>query len=302
MDFPFRYLHAVLAGAVTIGAASAASGEPAPNFYAETKRFEIPGGDLFGFTSPAHGSSPGERGIALELFAPAGNDRGSYWSPRPKLRVSFTALENPTDTLSPWGLAGRMGEVPTLGDRAASRFDGYAGAVSYRFVERSPTNPFAATISVEPRTADLDASMGEGRRSYRSGVKLAVDAVLAPGRLYGAFNLNYGFATQRSFGLGERWADSSGTAVSGAVTYQFTDRLFAGVEGRWLTSFSGALLNEQMGWAMFAGPTMLLKVTDSAALNVMWTPQLTGSLGSNGAPDLESPERQQFQARFATSF
>ena len=64
MDFPFRYLHLALAGALAIGAASAATAEASAS---ETKRFEIPGGDLFGFTTPAQRTRPGEHDIAAEL-------------------------------------------------------------------------------------------------------------------------------------------------------------------------------------------------------------------------------------------
>ena len=106
-----------------------------------------------------------------------------------------------------------------------------------------------------------------------------------------------GRAQNRGFGPAERWVDSSGTTLSGALTYQFTSRVFAGVEGRWLTSFSGADLNEKMGWGVFAGPTMLVKVTDSAALNLAWTPQVSGhASGSAEGRDLDNFERHQFRA------
>ena len=127
--------------------------------------------------------------------------------------------------------------------------------------------------------------------------------MLVPERLYGAFNVNYAVATQEGFGADAQRSDSSGTNVSAALAYQFTDRVFAGVEGRWLTSFSGALLNERMGWGLFAGPTVLVKVTDTAALNLVWTPQVVGrASGTGGALDLDNFERHQFRAKFATSF
>jgi hypothetical protein len=302
MNFPFRYRRVVVAAALTLGATCSALAEPLPAAIPETKRFEVPGGDLFGVTRPVEGGNRGSRGVAFEFAHSSDEREGGYWSAARNMRFSFMALENPADAVSPWARSVRTHDVPTLG-AAAARFDGFAGEVSYRFLERGPTNPFAAAISVEPRVARIDALTGESGRAQGAEARLALDAVLSPGRLYGAFNVNYGFNTQRAFGFGEQWADSSGTTVSGAVTYQFTDRLFGGVEGRWLTSFSGALLNEQMGWAVFAGPTMQLKVSDRSALNLMWTPQLTGSLaGGKGPLDADTGERQEFRARFATSF
>jgi hypothetical protein len=54
---------------------------------------------------------------------------------------------------------------------------------------------------------------------------------------------------------------------------------------------------------VFAGPTMLVKVSNSASQNLAWTPQVSGrTSGSGETPDLDNFERQQFRAKFATSF
>jgi hypothetical protein len=267
------------------------------------KGFEVPSGDIFGFTNPTDVGNPGDRGIAFELSSRAGKREGSYWSPTLKTQFSFTPAENLAVALSPWVTAHRIHDVPTLENRTATRFDGFSGEVSYRFIERTRTNPVAATISVEPRVARTESLTGEPGRSYGSEVKLFTDAVLVPGRLYGAVNINYAFATQRGFAPADKWVDSSGATLSGALTYQFTSRVFAGLEGRWLASFSGAGLNEQMGWGVFAGPTVLVKVTDNAALNLAWTPQVSGHAPGNvDSRDLDNFERHQFRAKFATSF
>jgi hypothetical protein len=304
MLLQFRFLRTALLGtALAAGMVSVAQAQPKRSAPPEPKSFEMPGGDIFGFTNPTDVGNPGDRGVAFELSNRAGKRAGSYWSPTLKTQFSFTPEENFSVALSPWVTAHRIRDVPTLEDRTATRFDGFSGEVSYRFIQRTATNPIAATVSVEPRAARVDALTGERAPSYGSEFKLLVDAVLMPGRLYGAVNLNYALGTQQGLGAGEGWSNGSGTSVSGALTYQFTDRLFAGVEGRWQASFTGVLLNEQMGWGVFAGPTMLVKMTDNAALNLVWTPQVTGRPSGNGnGPDLENFERQQFRAKLATSF
>jgi hypothetical protein len=302
MSFHFRLLRAALGAQLAVAATAAAEAQPISGTQRQQTDFQVPGGDIFGFTSPTHVGSVGERGIAFELSNRAGKGIGSYWSPTLKTQFSFTPAENFAVAMSPWVTTHRIRDVPTLENRTSTRFDGFSGEVSYRFLERSPTNPFAATISMEPRIARVDAVSGERAPSYGDEVKLLVDTVLVPGRLYGAMNLNYGFGTQQGLAPDTRWSNASGTNLSAALTYQFSDRLFAGVEGRWLTSFSGALLNERMGWGVFAGPTMLVKVTDTAALNLVWTPQVTGRAATAGTPDLDTVERQQFRAKLATSF
>ena len=269
----------------------------------EQTGFEVPGGDIFGFTDPTDVGDKGDRGLALELSNLAGKRNGRYWSPTLKTQIGYTPADNFAIALSPFVTAHRIREVPDLDNRTSTRFDGFSGEVAYRFIERSRTNPLAATVSVEPRIARVDAVSGERVRAYANEFKLFLDAVVIPDTLYAAVNVNYSLATQQGFGPDDAWVDSSGTSVSAALTYQVTDRIFAGVEGRWLTAFDGAFLDDQTGWGLFAGPTLLVKITESAAINLVWTPQLTGRASGVDRPlDLDNFERHQFRAKFATSF
>lgn len=285
----------------TLGCIPVVHAQPISSDQPEEKGFEVPGGDIFGFTSPTDVGDPGDRGLALELSNRAGKRDGRYWSPTLKTQLSYTVADDFAIALSPFVTAHSIRDVPDLDNRTSTRFDGFSGEIAYRFIPRSETNPLAATFSMEPRIARVDALTGERVRSYGNEFKLFLDTVLVPGKLYAAVNLNYALGTQQ--GSDDVWVDGSGTNLSGALTYQISDRIFAGVEARWLTAFSGAFLNEQAGWGLFAGPTLLIKLTDSAALNLVWTPQLTGSAtGGAGHLDLDNFERHQFRAKFATSF
>jgi hypothetical protein len=285
----------------TIAIAPAAQAQPLSSDQPDETAFDVPGGDIFGFTSPTDVGEMGDRGVALELSNRAGKRDGRYWAPTVKTQFSYTLADDFAIALSPFVTAHRIRNVPDLEDRTSTRFDGFSGEIAYRFIPRSETNPLAATFSMEPRIARVDALTGERVRSYGNEFKLFLDTVVVPGKLYAAVNLNYALGTQK--GSDDTWVESSGTNLSGALTYQITDRIFAGVEGRWLTAFSGAFLNDQSGWGLFAGPTLLIKVTESAALNLVWTPQLAGSAaGRDGHLDLDNFERHQFRAKFATSF
>jgi hypothetical protein len=306
MRLPIKFSPALLSASLVMfaaGAPSTAHAEPPSKDKPEEKGFEVPGGDIFGFTSPTDVGEKGDRGLAFELSNRAGKRDGSHWSPTLKTQFSYTLTDNFVIALSPFVTAHRIREVPDLESRSSARFDGFSGEIAYRFIERSETNPIAATFSMEPRVARVDGLTGERVDSYGNEFKLFIDTVLVPERLYGAVNLNYALGTQQGFGADAAWADGSGTNVSGALTYQITDKIFAGVEARWLTAFSGAFLNDQAGWGLFAGPTLFMKITETAALNLVWTPQVTGSApGVGGHLDLDNFERHQFRAKFATSF
>jgi hypothetical protein len=306
MCFSKKVSPAVFGVCLAAFAASAiqpAHAQPPTNDPPEEKGFEIPGGDIFGFTSPTDVGNKGDRGLAFELTGRAEKRDGTYVSPTLKTQFSYTIADNFAIALSPFATHHRIREVPDLENRTSTRFDGFSGEIAYRFIERSATNPVAATFSMEPRIARVDALTGERVRSYGNEFKLFIDTVLVPERLYGAINVNYALGTQRGFGPDETWAEGSGTNVSGALTYQLTEKIFMGVEGRWLTAFSGAFLSDQAGWGLFAGPTMLVKITDSTALNLVWTPQVAGRAeGIGGHLDVDSFERHQFRAKFATAF
>lgn len=267
---------------------------------------EIPGGDIFGFTDPTDVGDPGDKGVSFETTTRIGRAGGGlYASPTLKTELSGTVAPNLAVSLASFVTGHRIRSVPDLDNRSSVGFDGVSTELLYRFLERSPGNPFAATIGVEPRFSRLDELTGARAFGYEVEFKLFIDAVLVPKRWYGAVNLNYALATQRSVsGADAPTETSSGTNLSGALTYQVSERLFIGAEARWLTAFSGAGLNEFSGHALLAGPTLLFKVSDQSAFNLSFTPQIAGRSQENpGRPlDLDNFERHQLRVKFATSF
>jgi hypothetical protein len=68
-------------------------------------------------------------------------------------------------------------------------------------------------------------------------------------------------------------------------------------------AFEGAALEHKFGEALFAGPTMLVNLSNTVALNLAWTPQLWGqALNDSRKLDLDTFERHQFRAKLVVSF
>ena len=295
--------NALGAAALWLATAFGVAAQPSPSEH-EPKAYEVPSGDIFGFTTPTDVGSPGDKDIALETTTRLGKRGGTYWSPTLKTQVGGTIANNVWLGLSPFVTGHRIYSVPDLDDRSQLRFDGFSGEVIYRFLERTQTNPLAAAFSVEPRVARVGPVTGEPVSAYAAEFKLFLDAVLVPGQLYAAINLNYALGTERHrWAVDEKWEEASGTNVSFTLAYQAAERVLVGVEARYLTIFSGAFMNEFASHAVFAGPNLFLKLSNSTALNFAWTPQLAGrAKGLPGSLDLDNFERHQFRLKFAASF
>jgi hypothetical protein len=295
--------NALGAAALWLATAFGVAAQPSSSEY-EPKAYEVPSGDIFGFTTPTDVGSPGDKDITLETTTRLGKRGGTYWSPTLKTQMGGTIANNVWLGLSPFVTGHRIRSVPDLDDRSQLRFDGFSGEVIYRFLERTQTNPLAAAFSIEPRVARVGPVTGEPVSAYAAEFKLLLDAVLVPDRLYAAINLNYALGTERHrWAVDAKWEEASATNVSGALAYQAAERVLVGVEARYLTVFSGAFMNEFAGHAVFAGPNLFLKLSDSAALNFAWTPQLAGrAKGIPASLDLNNFERHQFRLKFAASF
>jgi hypothetical protein len=79
---------------------------------------------------------------------------------------------------------------------------------------------------------------------------------------------------------------------------------FLGAEVRYLGGFSTVLPTHEVGHAVYAGPTLLWKVTDKVAFNTTFQPQIAGR--STGNPqrrlDLDNFEKAQFRAKLSIAF
>ncbi len=266
---------------------------------------EVPGGDMFGFTSPTDVGSPGDCGVALEYSGRSGKGDGRYGTGTLKVQFGATVAENLAIAVSPFVSHYHIRSVTGLDDFSSAKFDGVSGELSYRFLERTAHRPFAVTVSVEPRWARMDADgpTGMAVTAYLLEFKLFADAVLWPGRLFGAINFNYAPATQKfdADPLGT-WAKFSSTNISGALTYQVTEHLMIGTEVRYLAAFEGYAMKRKVGNALFAGPTIMFKISDNLTLNAVWTPQVWGHAdGVDRRRDLDNFEKQEFRIKLTAS-
>ncbi len=275
---------------------------PAPHVAAaEPRTPDVPSGSLFGFTSGTEIGEPGDRSFSTDLNARLGKP-GRYRAGSVEVQYSQVLTQQFAFAVTAFGAYHRLAGVPGADDRNRIGFDGVSGELLWELFDRD-YGPLSATVAVEPRYQRFDAGPGTRATAYSAEFKLYVDAVLVPDRLFAAVNLIYAPGIARREAPDPGHVAGSTLTLSAALAYQATSKLFLSGEMRLLGSFRGGFLNERLGYAVFAGPALFYKVSDTVALSLAWTPQLFGrDKGSPGRLDLDNFERQQFRARLAYSF
>ena len=284
-------------------ALSLANGARAADSGAAKELPQVPGDDIFGFTSATDIGNPGDTAIANENDGRIGKRDGRYFAFNQKVELSRTLTPS-------WWVAGSFftaynhsRNVAGLPDINRYQFDGLSFEIAHKFLDRSETNPFAITLSVEPRWGRIDGGSGLGSNSYGAAFKIFADAVVVPDTWYWAANVQLSTQTAQDPTLGG-WAPSSSLQVSTALTWQATQSLFLGAEARYFTNFSNGFFHQPVGRALYVGPTLAWKITDKTVFNVTYQPQIYGrGVASPGLRyDLDNFERAQFRAKLVWNF
>jgi hypothetical protein len=264
---------------------------------------EVPGDDIFGFTTPTDLGNAGDTDFANENDGRVGKRGGAYRALNAKYELGHTFVADWWVGVSMFAAANYSRNVPDLADVNRVAFDGLSFELAHRIVKRTAGNPFAVTVSFEPRWGRVDGTSGLPSNALNVAFKLFVDAVVVPEKLFWGGNVNW--TPQRSEDPNDRtrWVSSSSILVSSALAYQMSDKVFVGVEARYLGSFDAILPAHEVGHAFYVGPTLLWKVTDKVAFNTTLQPQVGGrSTASPGSQlDLDNFEKAQFRAKLSVA-
>jgi hypothetical protein len=264
---------------------------------------EVPGDDIFGFTSTTDTGETGDLGFANELTGFRGKRSGSYLALSNKMEFSYTPAEDWWVAASAFVSYNHINSVPDFLDINRTQFEGFSAEIQYRVIKRSASNPFALAVAVEPAYAFIDLSTGQKSDAYGAAFKLLVDAVIVPGRVFWAANVVW--APVRGQDVTDRsvWTTSSASQLTTALTFQLSENLFIGADLMQFTTYDGSFFNERAGYAYYLGPTLLWKITDKVVFNTTWQPQIAGrsSDNTNLTYDLDTFTRAQFRFKLAVA-
>ena len=265
---------------------------------------DVPGDEIFGFTTPTDVGNPGETGFANENDGRAGKRGGAYRALNAKYELGHTPAPDWWVGVSLFASHNLMRDVPGSPTSIAPR----STACRSRSSIGSSSGPSAIHSRSRSRSSrDGDgstASRGCRRISSMPRSSFSSMRCVVPDKLFWGFNAIW--APQRA----EDPATAAGgyphpvSCVSTAIAYQWSPKFFLGAEVRYLGSFSTILPTHEVGHAVYAGPTLLWKVTDKVAFNTTFQPQIAGRSTDNPQRrlDLDNFEKAQFRAKLSIAF
>jgi hypothetical protein len=264
---------------------------------------DVPGDDIFGFTTPTDVGNPGDTGFGNENDGRAGKRGGTYRALNAKYELGHTFAPEWWAAVSLFGAHHHARNVPDLTDINRVAFDGLSFEIEHRILKRTDTNPIAVAVSLEPRWGVVDSVSGLTAHAINIAFKLFVDAVVIPDKLFWGSNVIWTPQRAEDPMDRSRWLSSSALLISSALAYQVSPKLFIGVETRYLASYSTLALAQEVGRALYVGPTLLWKVTDKIAFNTTYQPQVAGRSTANPdlRLDLDNFERVQFRAKLSVA-
>jgi hypothetical protein len=215
---------------------------------------------IFGFTEGADIGEKGEKELENTIIGYLGrpgsftaftNEAAFRYGVEEHFRASFGVLADYDGIHS----------VPGLTDRTALNFSGLSSEFRWQLMQRD-VSPVDLTLSFAPQWQRIDDMSGARVESYAFPVALLADTALVPSKMFAAANLIYAPATH---------TNSDPLEFSPAIAGAVTDSVFLGAEIRHITRNQNGFFT---GHALFIGPSVFVKLSDSMSFKAAWTAQI----------------------------
>jgi hypothetical protein len=259
--------------------------------------------NIFGFTEGSDVGEVGEKEFKIDSISGIGRRDGSYLANLNVFELSYTPFHNLSVAVKTGLVYHHISHVPGLDDRNSLAFEGLAFEAKYRLIERGPSRPIGLALIIEPLWTRVEFTSGERVTGYGAEFKLAADAELVNERLFAAFNVLYIAERSRVHATGELEKESL-LGFSGALSVQVAKGVFFGAEAHYLRLHEGLTLNDHVGHALFAGPTMYTKLSERCWISATWTVQVAGRSVENPhlALDLDHFSRHEARVKVGLQF
>jgi hypothetical protein len=257
--------------------------------------------DMFGFVEGSDIGRLGQQETEVDTTVRSGKNTGSYATAATELEYKYTAFSQfriaAAATFAYYDIRGVAG----LNDLAGAAAQSLSFDARFRLLDRDKA-PVGLTLNVQPHWGFADETSGVQLNHFGWEAALLADRELVPGRLVGAANLL--FDTDRTRLLPDGTVTQAPTIEFGAaLAAQARRGLWLGAEMRYLRGYEGSALDVFSGQALYAGPTLYMRLGKQGWMSAVFDVQLWGSaVGVPGALDLVNFERYQARLRFGYDF
>lgn len=257
--------------------------------------------NLFGFVVGTDIGNVGEMELETETAGAFGKRSGSFaalssafsveYTPSRNFRIEIGALVDRHDTSG----------VPDLDDVHRTSFQGVALDMRYRLLDRRQSG-IGLSLLAEPHWLRVDDSTGERVADYGSGFAVLVDKELVADRIVAAFNLLYepDVVQSRLTGM---WSHEAVAGAGSGFMIQLQPGFSVGAEARFLRAYDSFGFNRLAGQALFIGPNVFYRVSESLRVTATWNVQAAGKAVADPGPlDLTNFSRHQIKIRIGYQF
>ena len=257
--------------------------------------------NLFGFVVGTDIGKVGEIELETETAGAFGKRSGSFaalssrlsveYNPARNVRIEFGALVDRHD----------ISGVPDLDDVHRASFQGLSLEMRYRLLDRQQSG-IGLSLLAEPHWLRVDDTTGQRVAQYGSGFAVLVDKELVADRIVAAFNLLYepDVVQSRLTGM---WSHEAVAGAGSGLMVQLQPGFSVGAEARYLRAYDSLGFNRFAGQALFVGPNVFYRLSESLRVTATWNVQAAGeAVAEPGALDLTNFSRHQIKIRIGYQF
>ena len=173
------------------------------------------------------------------------------------------------------------------GEPDSDRFDfaGLTAQMRWHAVQPTRNSPFGLTLSFTPIWERVEANSAVNADTYVAAAEILADAEWIPNKLFSAINIEYEPGVTNVNGF---WRHENGLEFRIATAYALSRDVLIGGEVRHASGGERSLFEAE---ALFAGPSLWYRISDTSSIKVSWSFQIPDESTHN--LDLVNFERNQ---------
>lgn len=253
---------------------------------------------IFGFTEGSDTDVAGGKSLYNQSDGRLGRANAGYWALATNVGASYSPDER--TNLFVGGTAGDevvlKGLRGALVDNGSSTNAGVNGGIKYQMFDRQNSG-FGLAFQAAPYYTRSALAAGSATQAFGSEFRALADTEFIPQTLFGA--VNFAYTPEIADGSS---GNTSTLEASAAVAGRTFNHFFFGAEARYLDKYGGLFFAQNLGWALYAGPTAYVEISDAGYFGIAWSIQLAGRAAATPSARLDLSDFERNQIRVKAGF